>query len=162
MLNHIVILGRLTRDPEMRTTGTGVNVCNFTVAVDRDFASGPNKEKETDFIDCVAWRKTGEFVGKYFRKGSMIAVSGRLEIRKWTDKDGNQRRSAEVNAENVYFGGSKNEGGASPAAGGAAFTVSPDSYYAKAEQAAMDAMYGGPVTADNYAMLTDDDSQLPF
>ena len=107
MLNHITIMGRLTRDPELRRTGSGTAVTSFTVAVDRDFSS--KDEKETDFIDCVAWRSTGEFVNKYFSKGSMILVSGRLQIRAWTDKDGNKRRSAEVVADNVYFGESKRE-----------------------------------------------------
>lgn len=107
MLNHIVIMGRLTRDPELRRTGGGTAVASFTVAVDRDFSS--KDEKETDFIDCVAWRSTGEFVNKYFSKGSMILVSGRLQIRTWTDKDGNKRRSAEVVADDVYFGESKRE-----------------------------------------------------
>ncbi|MBQ2382946.1 MAG: single-stranded DNA-binding protein [Oscillospiraceae bacterium] len=106
MLNHITIMGRLTRDPEYRTTQTGLSVANFSVAVDRDFP-GPTGEKETDFIDCVAWRKTAEFVTKYFHKGSQIAVSGRLQIRSWTDKDGNKRRTAEVLADSVYFAGSK-------------------------------------------------------
>ena len=96
MLNHITIMGRLTRDPELRRTGSGVAVASFTVAVDRDFGGRDGGEKETDFIDCVAWRQTGEFVSKYFTKGSMIVVSGRLQIRGWTDKDGNKRRSAEV------------------------------------------------------------------
>ena len=103
MLNHITIMGRLTRDPELRRTGSGVAVASFTVAVDRDFG-----EKETDFIDCVAWRQTGEFVDKYFSKGRMIVVSGRLQIRSWTEKDGSKRRKAEVVADNVYFGDSKN------------------------------------------------------
>ena len=107
MLNHITIMGRLTRDPELRRTGSGVAVTSFTVAVDRDFSS--KDEKETDFIDCVAWRSTGEFVAKYFNKGSMAVVSGRLQIRAWTDNDGNKRRSAEVVADNVYFGESKRE-----------------------------------------------------
>ena len=90
MLNHITIMGRLTRDPESRATGAGTTVANFSVAVERDF-SGQDGEKKTDFINCVAWRKTAEFVTKYFTKGSMIAVSGRLEMRDWTDKDGNKR-----------------------------------------------------------------------
>ena len=106
MLNHIVIMGRLVRDPEYKTTGTGLSVTNFSVAVDRDFP-GQSGEKETDFIDCVAWRKTAEFITKYFRKGSMIALSGRLQIRGWTDKDGNKRRTAEVVADNAYFGSTK-------------------------------------------------------
>jgi single-strand DNA-binding protein len=115
MLNHITIMGRLTRDPELRRTGTGTAVTSFTVAVDRDF-SAKGGDKDTDFINCVAWRQTGEFVSKYFAKGRMIVVSGRLEIRDWTDKDGRKRESAEVIAENVYFGDSKREGGVSQAA----------------------------------------------
>lgn len=107
MLNHIVIMGRLTRDPELRRTGSGLAVASFTVAVDRDFSSKNGSEKETDFIDCVAWRQAGEFVAKYFTKGRMIVVSGRLQIRQWTDKEGNKRRSAEIVADNVYFGDSK-------------------------------------------------------
>ena len=109
MLNHIVIMGRLTRDPELRRTGTGTAVASFTLAVDRDFSSKDGGEKETDFIDCVAWRQTGEFVSKYFSKGRMAVVSGRLQIRGWTDKEGNKRRSAEVVADQVYFGDSKKE-----------------------------------------------------
>ena len=103
MLNHIVIMGRFTRDPELRRTGSGIAVASFTLAVDRDFKSGNSKEKDVDFIDCVAWRQTGEFVGKYFTKGRMAVVSGKLQIRSWTDKDGNKRRTAEVIADNVYF-----------------------------------------------------------
>ena len=113
MLNHITIMGRLTRDPELRRTGSGVAVTSFTVAVDRDFSS--KDEKETDFIDCVAWRQTGEFVSKYFTKGRMAVVSGRLQIRSWTDNDGNKRRSAEVVADNVYFGDSRRDGDNAPA-----------------------------------------------
>ena len=108
MLNHITVMGRLTRDPELRRTNSGVAVASFTVAVDRDF-SGKDSEKKTDFIDCVAWRQTGEFVSKYFTKGRMIVVDGRLEIRDWTDKEGNKRRSAEINVSNAYFGDSKRE-----------------------------------------------------
>ena len=149
MLNHITIMGRLTRDPELRRTGSGVAVASFTVAVDRDFGKTESGEKETDFIDCVAWRQTGEFVSKYFTKGSMMVVSGRLQIRGWTDKDGNKRRTAEVVADNVYFGESKrsNEGGysapAAPSFGGG---------------------YSAPAAApaSDFAMLDDDDSQLPF
>lgn len=107
MLNHITIMGRLTRDPELRRTGSGIAVANFTVAVDRDFTSKDGGEKETDFIDCVAWRQTGEFVSKYFQKGSLIVVSGRLQIRNWTDNDGNKRKAAEIVADNCYFGESK-------------------------------------------------------
>ena len=106
MLNHIVLMGRLPRDPEMRHTGNGTAVASFSLAVDRDFKS-QGGEKETDFIDIVAWRNTAEFVSKYFTKGRMAVVEGRLQLRDWKDKDGNSRRSAEVVAEHVYFGDSK-------------------------------------------------------
>ena len=106
MLNEIILMGRLTRDPELRYTASNTPVASFTLAVDRDFAP-KGEEKQTDFIDCVAWRQTGEFVSKYFQKGSMAVVSGRLQLRDWQDKDGNKRRSAEVVADNVYFGESK-------------------------------------------------------
>ena len=108
MLNHIIAMGRLTRDPELRRTGSGVAVASFTIAVDRDLAP-EGQEKETDFLDCVAWRGTAEFVEKYFKKGRMIVVSGRLQIRGWTDKEGNKRKSAEIVADNVYFGDSKKD-----------------------------------------------------
>ena len=151
MLNHITIMGRLTRDPELRRTGSGIAVASFTVAVDRDFGKNEAGEKETDFIDCVAWRQTGEFVSKYFTKGSMAVVSGRLQIRGWTDKDGNKRRSAEVVADNVYFGESKrsNEGG------NGAFASAPAPSFGG---------YSAPASApaSDFAMLDDDDAQLPF
>ena len=108
MLNHIIAMGRLTRDPELRRTNSGVAVASFTIAVDRDRAP-EGQEKETDFLDCVAWIGTAEFVEKYFKKGRMIVVSGRLQIRGWTDKDGNKRRIAEIVADNVYFGDSKKD-----------------------------------------------------
>lgn len=106
MLNKIIISGRLTRDPELRQTTTGTSVCSFSVAVDRDYAQ-PDGSRETDFVDVVAWKGTGEFVSKWFGKGDQIIVSGRLQIRDWTDRDGNKRRSTEIVAENVYFAGSK-------------------------------------------------------
>lgn len=109
MLNHIVLMGRLTRDPELRRTGSGVAVTSFTLAVDRDFVDKQSGEKGCDFIDVVSWRSTAEFVSKYFSKGKMAVVSGRLETRDWTDKEGRKRRNAEVVAENVYFGDSKKE-----------------------------------------------------
>lgn len=109
MLNHITIMGRLTKDVELRKTGSGTSVASFTLAVDRDFAQGG--QKETDFIECVAWGKTGEFAQKYFSKGKMMVASGRLQIRSWTDKNENKRKSAEVNVENIYFGESKNDVG---------------------------------------------------
>ena len=108
MLNKIVLMGRLTRDPELRRTQSGTAVASFTLAVDRDFKA-QNGEKETDFIDVVAWRNTAEFVSKYFTKGRMAVVEGRLQIRDWTDKDGTKRKAAEVIADNVYFGDSKKE-----------------------------------------------------
>ena len=137
MLNHITLMGRMTRDPELRHTGSGTPCANFTLAVDRDFGKNENGEKETDFIDCVAWRQTGEFVSKYFTKGRMAVVSGRLQIRSWTDKDGNKRRSAEVVADNVYFGDSKNSNANTPGGN-----------------------YDAP--ASDFAMLDNDDSLLPF
>ena len=107
MLNHIVLMGRLTRDPELRYTQSQIPVASFTLAVDRDFGGRDGGEKQTDFIDIVAWRSTAEFVIKYFTKGRMAVVEGRLQIRDWTDKDGGRRRSAEVVADNIYFGDSK-------------------------------------------------------
>ena len=109
MLNKIILMGRLTRDPELRQTQSGTKVASFSLAVDRDFKNGDG-EKETDFIDIVAWRNTAEFVSRYFSKGRMAVVEGRLQIRDWTDRDGGKRRSAEVVAENVYFGDSKRSG----------------------------------------------------
>ena len=109
MLNKIFIMGRLTRDPELRRTQNGTAVTSFSLAVDRDFKS-QSGEKETDFIDVVAWRSTAEFVAKYFTKGRMAVVEGRLQIRDWKDREGNNRRSAEVVADNVYFGDSKRDG----------------------------------------------------
>ena len=111
MLNHIVLMGRLTRYPELRRTGSGIAVASFTRAVYLDFTA-QGAERETDFVDIVAWRNTAEFVSKYFTKGRMAVVSGRLQIRNWTDKEGNKRRSAEVVADNVYFGDSKRDGAA--------------------------------------------------
>ena len=110
MLNRIIVMGRMTRDPELRRTNSGTAVASFTVAVDLDFKS-QSGEKETDFIDVVAWRNTAEFASKYFSKGRMAVVEGRLQIRDWTDKDGNKRRSAEIVADSVYFGDSKRDGG---------------------------------------------------
>ena len=109
MLNKIVLLGRLTRDPELRQTQSGNSDASFTRACDRDFAA-PGAEKDTDFVDIVAWRGTAEFVSKYFSKGRMAVVSGRLQIRNWEDKEGNKRKTAEIVAESVYFGDSKRDG----------------------------------------------------
>ena len=176
MLNHITIMGRLTRDPELRRTGSGIAVASFSVAVDRDFGKNENGEKETDFIDCVAWRQTGEFVSKYFTKGSMIVVSGRLQVRSWTDKDGNKRRTAEVVADNVYFGGGKRESDGGNAYGGNTYggnayggnNYGGNNYGGYAAPVAPPApSYGGysapaAAPASDFAMLEDDDAQLPF
>ena len=154
MLNHITLMGRLTRDPELRRTGTGVAVASFSIAVDRDFGGRDGGEKKTDFIDCVAWRQTGEFISKYFTKGRMIVVEGRLEMRDWTDKDGNKRRNAEVIVANAYFGDSKRDGDAGNAYGGNAYNAPAPSYGG----------YSAPASnpASDFAMLDDDDAQLPF
>ena len=109
MLNRIILMGRLTRDPELRQTQSGTAVASFSLAVDRDFADKSTGQRPTDFIDIVAWRNTAEFVSKYFSKGRMAVVEGRLQIRDWEDSNGNKRRSAEVVAEHVYFGDSKRE-----------------------------------------------------
>ena len=138
MLNHIVLMGRLTRDPELRQTGSGISVASFTIAVDRDYAA-QGAEKETDFVDIVAWRGTADFVSKYFAKGRMAVVSGRLQIRNWQDKEGNKRRSAEVVADNVYFGESK-----------------------KDSQSSNSAQSNEPAQSTDFAPLDDDDSDLPF
>ncbi len=146
MLNHIVLMGRLTRDPEMRRTGSGIAVTNFAVAVDRDFSNSDSGEKETDFIECVAWRQTGEFVSKYMKKGSMVAVSGRLQIRGWTDKDGNKRKTAEVVADNVYFGESKRQAEGAAASGAQAYGA-----------------YQSPAApAQDFTLIDGPDEALPF
>lgn len=167
MLNHITIMGRIVRDPELRRTGGGIACANFTVAVDRDFADKQSGQKETDFIDCVAWRQTGEFVSKYFTKGKLIVVSGRLQIRNWTDNNGAKRRSAEIVAENCYFAESKRdtEGGQQNGFGG--YTQSNQSYGgAYPETEAMLGKYGAGVSVmpeSDFAMLDDDDGAvLPF
>lgn len=150
MLNHITLMGRLVADPELRRTGNGIAVASFRLAVDRDFANKDNGQKETDFIDIVAWRQTGEFVSQYFTKGRMAVVSGRLQMRNWTDKEGNKRVSAEVVADHVYFGDSKRDSD-----GGSSYSTPGSSYTAPAGG------YGSP--ANDYAMLQDeDDGELPF
>ena len=138
MLNKIILMGRRTRDPELRRTESGTAVCSFSIAVDRDFKS-KNGEKETDFIDIVAWRATAEFVSKYFTKGRMAVVEGRLQIRDWTDKEGSKHRSAEVIADNVYFGDSKPKEDGAPSA---------------------DADFGAPPSG--FTPDFGDDSEMPF
>lgn len=158
MLNKIFIMGRLTRDPELRRTQSGTAVTSFSLAVDRDYKS-QSGEKETDFIDVVAWRSTAEFVSKYFTKGRMAVVEGRLQIRDWQDRDGNKRRSAEVVADNVYFGdsrrdGDSQDGGYVPASSG--YSSAPSSYAPPANQS-----FGSAPVSD-FAELSDDDGELPF
>ena len=160
MLNKIILMGRLTRDPELRRTQSGTAVTSFSIACDRDFKS-QSGEKETDFIDVVAWRGTAEFVSKYFAKGRMAVVEGRLQIRDWTDRDGGKRRSAEVVADNVYFGDSKRDSGgeyggssfgAPPAGGG------PAAYGAPMGRAPA-SNYGG---GSDFAEIGEEDGELPF
>ena len=166
MLNTIVIMGRLTRDPELRRTGSGLAVASFSVAVERDFPNKETGEREVDFIDCVAWRQTGEFVSKWFTKGSMIVVSGRLQIRPWTDKDGNKRRTAEIVAENVYFGESKKDreanGGVN--AGAAPKVNNYATPYSTPNYGAYPTNYVPPVkpAVTDWDLLDGDDAQLPF
>ncbi|MFR7759254.1 MAG: single-stranded DNA-binding protein [Christensenellales bacterium] len=150
MLNHITIMGRLTRDPEIRYTQSQTPVTSFTLAVDRDFGGRDGGEKQTDFIDCVAWRQTAEFVSKYFTKGSMAVVSGRLQIRDWTDRDGGKRRNAEVVVDNIYFGESKRR------EGGEMRSDSRPAY-----QSSNESVSPG-MGASAFSELGDDDGELPF
>ncbi len=164
MLNHIVLMGRLTRDPELRRTGTGLAVASFTLAVDRDFGRSESGEKETDFIDIVAWRSTAEFVSKYFAKGRMAVVSGRLQIRNWIDKEGGKRRSAEVVADSIYFGEAKRDVQPADMGYGAQYGAPP----APQQSYTPPAPYGGysapaaPSAVSDFAMLDEDDGHLPF
>lgn len=155
MLNHITIMGRLTRDPELRYTQSQTPVASFTLAVDRDYGGRDGGEKQTDFIDCVAWRQTAEFVSKYFQKGSMAVVSGRLQIRDWTDREGGKRRSAEVVVDNVYFGESRRRDSGDSGSYGGNYGSSGDSrsYSATASSAP---------SASPFAELDDGDGELPF
>ncbi len=154
MLNHIVLMGRLVRDPELRRTQSGIAVTSFRIAVDRDYQSKDGSgDKQADFIDIVAWRNTAEFVSRYFNKGRMAVVEGRLQIRDWTDRDGNKRKSAEVVADNVYFGDSKRDGdGGGNYGGGGSFggynAPAPDTRISDAGAA--------------FSELAGDDSELPF
>lgn len=147
-LNRIFLMGRLVRDPELRHTQSGTAVASFTLAVDRDMKNKQTGERETDFIDCVAWGSTGEFVSKYFAKGRMAVAVGRLQIRDWTDKEGNKRRAAEVIADNVYFADSKRDGDSGGNYGSAGGYSSPASYGAPA---------GG-----QFSEVPDNDDELPF
>ena len=139
MLNRVIITGRLTKDPELKRTGSGTAVTSFTVACERDFKD-QNGKKETDFLDVVVWRNTAEFVSKYFSKGRMITVEGRLQIRNWKDQNGNDRRSAEIVAENVYFGDSKQSEG-----------------YAERNE-----VPDVPTAEPEFAEIKEEDGELPF
>ena len=170
MLNHIVIMGRLGRDPELRHTQSGTPVASFTLAVDRDFKDKNTGERATDWIDVVAWRGTGEFVSRYFAKGRMAVVEGRLQMRDWTDKDGNRRTSAEVVADNVYFADSRRDGdgdrggsyGGAPGYGGGSYGDRGGYGSRPSAPAAPPADYGVPTGGDQFAELADDDGDLPF
>ena len=154
-MNHVVLMGRLVRDPELRHTQSGFPVASFTLAVDRRFSGSKEQaERQADFIDIVAWRGTAEFVSKYFAKGRMCAVQGRLQVREWQDKDGNRRWSTEVVADQVYFTGSKQESGGS----GGGY---PPSFGDK-DAPPIDAGYGAPVGTSDFAELDEDDGDLPF
>ena len=151
MLNKIILMGRLTRDPELRHTQTGTAVASFSLAVDRDFKDKATGERSTDFIDVVAWRQTAEFVSRYFTKGRMAVVEGRLQIRDWTDKDGGKRRSAEIVADNVYFGDSKRDGAGD-------FGGAPASY-----SAPMGGRNAAPMGGQSdFAEIGEEDGELPF
>jgi single-strand DNA-binding protein len=155
MLNKIFLQGRLTRDPELRRTSNGVAVAAFTLAVDRDFKDKETGEKKTDFINISAWRQTGEFVSRYFTKGRLAIVEGRLQLRDYTDRDGNKRIAAEVVADNVYFGDSKRDGdsggGQAAFGGGSPYAPTQGGGYVPA-----------PASADQFAELSEDDGELPF
>ena len=160
MLNHIVIMGRLTRDPELRYTQSQTPVVSFSVAVDRDFGGRDGGEKQTDFIDCVAWRQTGEFVSKYFHKGSMIVVSGRLQSRKWQDREGNNRTNWEIQADNVYFGESRSSSGSYSRDDNG---YSNSSYSNSGNSGSYDGGRQNSAPAPSaFAELDDGDGELPF
>ena len=149
MLNRIVIMGRLVRDPDLRRTQAGTAVAAFTLAVERDFKDAATGERTADFIDCVAWRQTGEFVSRYFSKGRMAVAEGRLQLRDWVDRDGNKRRSAEVVVEQMYFGDSRSEGG-------------QKSGQPVPKEAGYQAAYlSTGREADEFRELQDDDGELP-
>ena len=163
MLNRIIIMGRLARDPELRRTQTGTPVASFRLAVDRDFKDKTTGERSTDWIDVVAWRQTAEFVSRYFTKGRMAVVEGRLQMRDWTDKEGNKRTSAEVVADNVYFGDSKRDGdggGYSSGYGQGGYAPAGGGY--GAAPSAPSGFGGSDRETDQFAELSDDDGDLPF
>ena len=159
MLNHIVLMGRLVRDPELRRTQSGVAVTSFRIAVDRDFQSRDGGERQADFIDIVAWRNTAEFAAKYFAKGRMVVVSGRLQMRDWTDRDNNKRTSAEVVADNIYFGDSRREGDAPAQGGYAGYDAAPRQQESKLSNSGS---YTAPVAPSEFAEISEEDGDLPF
>lgn len=145
MLNRVNLMGRLTRDPELRRTAGGTPVATFSLAVEQDFKDKSTGERSADFIDIVAWRQTGEFVSRYLSKGRMCVVDGRLQARTWKDKNGNSRKTVEVVADHVYFADSRRD---SDASGAGAPAYAP---------------YAPPQTgADDFAEMDDDDGELPF
>ena len=152
MLNPIAVMGRLTRDAELRYTQSQTPVASFTLAVDRDCGSRDGGEKQTDFIDCVAWRQTAEFVSKYFTKGRMAVVSGRLQIRDWTDREGGKRRSAEVVVDNIYFGESRRRD-----------SSEGSSYDSRSSYSSYEApRSASPAPSSPFSDLDDGDGELPF
>lgn len=173
MLNKSIIMGRLTRDPELRRTGSGLAVASFCVAVERDYPSKETGEKETDFINCVAWRQTGEFISKWFTKGSMIVVSGRLQTRSWTDESGNKRYATEIVADDVYFGEGKKDrearegtyntpGYSTPNYGVPMYSPPSNTDFAPLPPRFKAGGIKPAVPDSDWAMLMDDDAQLPF
>jgi len=153
MLNQIVLMGRLTRDPELRYTQSQTPVASFRIAVDREYSGRDGGEKQTDFIDIVAWRQSAEFVHKYFTKGSLIIVVGRLQMRDWTDKEGNKRTSAEVVADRLMFGESKRSREENSYSGGGNYRSAPAESVRSFDEAP-----GG----NAFSELSDTDGELPF
>lgn len=164
MLNHITLMGRLVRDPELRYTQSQTPVASFRIAVDRDYSGRDGGERQADFIDIVAWRQTAEFVSKYFQKGRMIVVSGRLQMRDWTDRDNNKRTSAEVVADNVYFGDSRRDGDSNRSYSDNRADSYSNNYSSNSSN------YGGydsgrtaaPAPSNTFVDLDDGDGELPF
>lgn len=145
MINNVTLMGRLTYEPELKLTPSGISVCRFQIAVDRNYAP-KGEERKADFIDCVAWRSTADFVNKYFRKGSMLALSGSIQTENYTDKEGNKRKSVVVVANNVSFCGSKSESGNAAAS------------HSDEQRNGIDVSY----SADDFEEIVDDDDDLPF
>ena len=172
MLNHIVVMGRITRDPELRRTNSGLAVASFSLACDRDYQAKDAQEKETDFINCVAWRSTAEYVTKYFPKGRMAIVTGRLQVRSYTDKDGNKRTASEVVVDNIYYGdysrpqslansfdGSQNSGYQNSGYQNSGYQSGGNSGNSRP---ANNAQSAGSFASSDFSILEDDDSNLPF